>query len=189
MARPRKKNVKRSPGGQSLGEIGYHPEALANRERALTAAGAPLTITKRELTPRGWQTVTKPTATDQLAGYTLGVLSLRAADGITQEQREAGDRWAGIVRAHAAVMGYRLSVESPNFIAVPKSESVEAGSEWALRVRERYRECYDALTGVARVHGYAVIRDTYGVCVENWPIGAFSLGKLRLGLDALIKTG
>ena len=58
-------------------------------------------------------------------------------------------------------------------------------------VRRQWSDCYNALMSAARDHGLRVSIVTYGVCVENWPVGALSgqdLGMLRIGLYALGKV-
>ena len=41
-------------------------------------------------------------------------------------------------------------------------------------VRRQWSDCYNALMSAARDHGLRVSIVTYGVCVENWPVGALS---------------
>jgi hypothetical protein len=58
-------------------------------------------------------------------------------------------------------------------------------------VRRKWSDCYNALMVAARDHGLRVAIVTYGVCVENWPVGALShedLGHLRVGLNAIGKV-
>jgi hypothetical protein len=195
MARPRKTNVKRDTTGRSRGESGIHPETLAVRERHLRAAGVPLTFEKRELTRNGWQGVLKRTAEDRLAGFTLGVLRLRPKDdpgSISEAQFDAGDEFCQIVHRHAAIMGYKLTVPSPNFMMMSGGRAVtEPDEETIARVRGKFRLCFDALMEETRVHGKRVWQVTYGVCVENWPPASLSMadyGYLRTGLNALGKS-
>lgn len=191
MARPRKTNVKRDASGKSRGEDGIHPETLAARERQLRALGIPLTFKKMAM----GREVEKRTATDRLSGFTLGVLRLLPKDdpgSISQAQYDAGDKFCKIIHQHAAVMGYKLSVPSPNFMMIAGGGAhYEDSEETILRVRRRFQDCFDALMEQTRVHGKRVWQVTYGVCVENWAPGNLTTadyGYLRTGLNALGKV-
>lgn len=132
---------------------------------------------------------------DQLAGTTLGRLYLRYRQdkgdpgAVSEDQYMAGDKWAGIVRRHAGIMGYKLSTASPSFMMVAGGGSgSEPDDELIQRVRKDYRKAFDALMGEAREHGQNIWKVTYGVCVEDWPVGALQspdYGELRIGLNAL----
>lgn len=192
MARPRKTNVRRDKNGKSRGEEGIHPETLAVRERQLAALGVPLTYKKKEFVGGRWQEVERPTAQNQLAGFTLGILRLRQASdpgSISDAQFNAGNAFCKIVHDHAAVMGYKLTIASPSFIMVGKTGSVaDPDEERVLRVREKFKNCFDVLMEQTRAHGKRVWQVTYGVCVEQWPAANLTpadYGYLRIGLNAL----
>lgn len=174
--RPRKPNLLRNRAGKSLGERLEEIQSVARSYRA------------RE--------VGEADALNALAGFTLGRLLLRhnAGDhafGISREQHDTGERWASLVRRHAALMGYSLgSPKSVSFVMVGGGRSVapDVDDEVVLAVRRQWSDAYNALTSVARHHGYRVIQVTYGVCVENWPMESLKApdyGLLRLGLNGI----
>lgn len=183
--RKRKTNVLRDAKGKSRGEPEIvHPESIAVRERELSNAGLSL---------RGQD------ALNQLAGFTLGCLLLRArADrrdpgSISQEQYDAGDSWQNLCHRHASIMGYKSTVKSPSFIMVAGGQSVaaEPDEDEISRVREKWTKAYNALMLACRDHGIRVRDVTYGVCVENWPVSRLrnrDYGLLRIGLNALAKV-
>src|SRR3989442_641811 len=110
--RNRKPNVIRDARGKSRGEPAMvHPETVADRLRELRHDGVPA----RD----------RNAALDALAGFTLGRLLLRnRADpgdpgSVNEQQYNAGQEWAKLVRRHAAIMGYALgSPKSPSFVLV-----------------------------------------------------------------------
>jgi hypothetical protein len=182
--RKRKINVVRDSGGKSRGERPQDiiAEALAYRKRDLLRDGI------------------KPEhALDALAGFTLGRLLLRhRADpsnpgSIDQEQYNAGEAWARLVRRHATLMGYSLTTpKSPSFFMAAGGLSCEAEPDQAeiLGVRRRFSDCYSALMEACRMHGLAVRDVTYAVCLDNRPMESLTrddYGHLRIGLNALKK--
>jgi hypothetical protein len=188
--RRRKSNVFRDRAGKSRGEPAtIAPEVLAVRTRDL-----------------GWDGIGPEHAKDALAGSTLGRLLLRCrADrsdpgSITQLQYEAGDDWSRIVRAHAKIMGYRISRPSPSFVMVGTGLSCASDPEKAevLRIRRSYSECYRALIDAGTVFknqrkatGLEVAMICWDVCLNNRPIATLSAadyGNLRAGLNALAKV-
>lgn len=185
--RKRKPNVRRDARGKSRGlPDAIDPETLAVRARELRAAG---------FEPR----FAGKYASDALAGFTLGVLHLRwqankdDPGGISPEQFNAAQAWTRLVHRHAAIMGYSLNIRTPSFIMVGGGMTclAEPEEKEIVAVRRTWSDCYNALMAAARDHGLRVSIVTYGVCVENWPIGALSyedLGLLRIGLNALGKV-
>ena len=180
--RKRKVNVVRDGRGKSRGEGPQDiiAEALAYRKRDLLRDGV------------------KPEhALDALAGFTLGRLLLRhRADpsdpgSIDQDQYNAGEAWARLVRRHAAIMGYTLSPpKSPSFVMVASGLSCEAepSQSEVFAVRRRFSDCYSALMEACRMHGLAVRDITYAVCLDNRPVESLTredYGNLRVGLNAL----
>lgn len=183
--RRRKISVMRDRNGKSRGERPQDiiAEALAYRRRDLLRDG-----------------VRPEHALDALAGFTLGRLLLRnRADpsdpgSINEEQYNAGEAWAKLVRRHAAIMGYTLSSpKSPSFVMVGGGLSceAEAGEDEIVGVRRRFSDCYNALMEACRIHGLATRDVTYAVCLDNRPLGSLShddYGHLRIGLNALAKV-
>jgi hypothetical protein len=116
----------------------------------------------------------------------------RRPGGISPEQFNAGQAWTRLVHRHAAIMGYSLNIRTPSFIMVGGGATCLAEPEQKeiVAVRRQWFDCYNTLMGAARDHGLRVSIVTYGVCVENWPVGALSredFGMLRIGLNALGK--
>lgn len=134
-------------------------------------------------------------ALDARSGYSLGRLLLRYKSNkgdpgaISPEQFSAGARWCRIVHRHAAIMGYKLTTPSMNLImAGGLFSGGEPREDEIAECRDDYRQAFDAIMGATRDHGKDVWRITYGICVENWPIGCLSesnYGALRIGLNAL----
>lgn len=194
--RKRKTNVRRDKSGKSRGEaLAVHPETLAIRNRQLESMGIPLTEFRLE----GNRLVEKTTASNRLSGFTLGLLYLRGKNspgdpgGISKEQYEAGEAWSRIVHRHAAIMGYKLRIHTPNFTMVSGGVSlgIDPTDEEIGKAKDRYRRCYDALAGAARDHGHRVQTITYAVCVDNLPVHQLTpacYGYLRVGLNALGKA-
>ena len=191
MARPRKLGVKRDEKGKWRG-YAIHPETIAVRERQLAHDGI---ILKFEAFESG-RRVEKRTADDRLSGFTLGRLYLRHRQdktdpsGISEEQMNAGEAWASLVRRHAAIMGYSVSLKTPSLLMISGSSapSADPDEETILYVRRRWSDCYNLLMEVCRDHGLTVRDVVYGVCVENWPISALGekdFGNLRMGLNAI----
>lgn len=191
MGRPRKTGVLRSKTGKSLGE----PHAISKEVMA---------VRRRETILNG---LDPEHAGDQLAGFTLGILLLRGRQdrgnpgGITQQQYDAGDRWSGIVRRHANIMGYDLkqgqSVKSPSFSMVGggRDTGPDANDEQIAAVRDQFRFTYDAIMGLRDAYGspaaIQVRNILYGVCIENKPaieLSEVDYGNLRLGLNTLARA-
>jgi hypothetical protein len=184
--RKRKPNVIRDAGGKSRGEPdGVHPETIAVRLRELRRDGVPVRDCQGAL--------------DALAGFTLGRLLLRnRADpgdpgSVNEQQYDAGQEWAKLVRRHAAIMGYGLGPpQSPSFVMAGSGPScaAEPGAAEIMAVRRQWSDCYRALMDVCRTHGLAVRDIVYAVCVENRNINSLSprdFGNLRIGLNALVR--
>jgi hypothetical protein len=185
--RKRKPNVRRDARGKSRGEPEMiAAESLAVRARELRAAGFTASFAGKH-------------ASDALAGFTLGVLHLRwqacrdDPGGISPEQFNSAQAWTRLVHRHAAIMGYSLTIRTPSFIMVGGGMTciAEPDEREIVGVRRKWSDCYNALMVAARDHGLRVAIVTYGVCVENWPVGALShedLGHLRVGLNAIGKV-
>lgn len=195
VGRPRKTGVARDAAtGRSRGDFGIHPETLAIRDRELKAAGVPLTFIKRERTAQGWADVEKPTARNDLAGFTLGILRLRpSADpgSISERQYQAGNSFCEIVHEHAAIMGYKITIASPGFMGSGGKSLWEPSPARIAKARDNFRKCFDSLMEGTRLHGKRVWQVTYGVCVENWHHGHLTpadYGHLRTGLNCLWKA-
>lgn len=136
-------------------------------------------------------------AGNELAGFTLGKLLLnhrrspQDPAGITEDQYNAGEAWARLYHKFNRVVG----APNPNppsasliFVDGGNGEPPEIPEDEALRIKQVWRDCYDVLVATMRDHGMAVIRVTYGVCVENWPLSRLSeedYGSLKIGLNAL----
>jgi hypothetical protein len=183
MGRPQKPNVIRDRNGKSRGEaLRVDPAVLAVRARHLIADG-----------------ISGDHASDALAGYTLGRLLLRFRtdntdpSGISQAQFDAGDTWCKIVHRHAAIMGYKLRLQSPGFSLVPGGQDCgpPPTEDDIIRIRRQFSDCYNFMASAAKDHGRRVIDVTYGVCVENWPMNALyerDYGDLKIGLNTLGKA-
>lgn len=136
-------------------------------------------------------------AGDALAGYTLGRLllnHLRSPEdpaGITREQHWAGEEFYKINRRHSRIVTAVMnSPRSPllGMVSWGISCEEEPTPREIAEARDNWRLCHDALIEASRIHGMAVIRVTYGVCVENWPLSRLSeedYGSLKIGLNAL----
>jgi hypothetical protein len=185
--RKRKVTVIRDSRGKSRGEpTGIHPETIAVRLREL----------RRERVPVN----DKQGALDALAGFTLGRLLLRnRADpgdpgSVNEQQYNAGQEWAKLVRRHAVIMGYALgTAKSPSFVTVGSGHSCAEEPDEAdiISVRRQWSDCYRALMDVCRTHGLAVRDIVYAVCIDNRNINSLSatdFGNLRIGLNALAKV-
>ncbi len=101
---------------------------------------------------------------------------------ISAELFDTAEAWSGMVRRHAAIMGYSLpgGVTREN----ARDESIPS-------IRRQWSDCYNALMNAARDHGLRVLIVTYGTCIENWPVGALHQDDhehLRVGLTALSKV-
>lgn len=194
MGRPRKKNVVRDSKGRSRGEVEQiHPEVIAVRERLLEQDGIILQFRRHE----GAREIINKTATDRLAGSSLGRLYLRYQQGeriyaITKEQYEAGEEWAGLVRRHSALV-YDRAID-------PKSGSMELGggrscsepdADNIIYIRRKWSDCHYYLMSAAEDHGRRVYEATYGICVREWPLNWLyfdDIGKLKIGLNAVGKA-
>lgn len=173
MGRKRKPNVIRDSNGKSRGErpADIRSVALAQRIRDVGPAQAD----------------------NALAGFTLGKMLLRGE--IAQSWHDAGERWAALVRRHAALMGYSLVWTSPSFVLVGTGLSCLPEPDEAViaATRRDYSDCYRALMDAGRAHraGAAVALICYAVCVDNRAIESLSerdTVHLRIGLRALAKV-
>jgi hypothetical protein len=191
----RKANVLRDRSGKSRGE---RPEeimavALAPRIRRVGLENA---VVRDERTGA-------IVSANALSGYTLGILLQRHRackgdpSGIDEDQCWAGNRFAGICKEHAIVMGYeqrplrsaRLQRESPT-TGFGELDSPREVSHVAS-MRDQFRVCYDALMRACAAHGLAVRDITYAVCIDDLPVErmrADDFGNLRLGLNALARA-
>ena len=183
--RPKKKNVNRERNGRAQrGE--YHPETIARRERELEAAGI-IAFPERKVEGR----TIKATATDALAGSTIGKLLLRwrqdksRPDCISQDQYDAADQWLKLCHRHAAIMGYKINIGAASLeIGGGISTAAEPDEEYIARTRRRWRACHEALGK----EGGRVWAVTSGVVLEEWPIERMTqseVGQLRIGLNAV----
>ncbi len=185
--RKRKPNVIRDARGKSRGEPEMvHPETVRVR--------------MRELRRDGVFPSSRAEALDALSGFTLGRLLLRhRADpsdpgSINDQQYDAGQQWAKIVRRHAAVMGYALgSPQSPSFLMVGSGLSCaeEPTEEEIMRVRRQWWDGYRGVMEVCKTHGLGVRDITYAACIENRSLETLTpadYGNLRIGLNALAKV-
>lgn len=194
-----KENVNRTKTGKSQGKSRgeieeIHPESLAVRDRMLASLGLPLTRTKIE----NGREVTQRTAAHALSGYSLGQLYLRHQTNnqdpgsINRDQFEAGESWCRIVHRHAAIMGYRLSTTPTSIVMLGGGATAkEPDEEQIAKIRGQFRDCYNALQSVSRVHGWRLSEVCYGIAVENWPLQRLTeddYGALRIGLNSLGKV-
>jgi hypothetical protein len=186
-----KPNALRDKSGVVRGE-GYHPETIARRERELEALKIPLTY----LQSVGSRVEERPTALTNLAGFTLGLLYLRWQKdpkdrfGVSEEEYNAGEKWSKLVRLHSRIMNYELkrNVNSQQWISVGRgiSTAAEPDEEEILKVRARFKSCYDALVK----GGWQTADLVYSVCIDNIPISQLTerhVRILRIGLGALAK--
>ena len=190
MARPRKTNVHRDASGKSRGEYeGIHPETIAVRERELRKDGIILQFKRFD----GVREITKSTATDAKAGFTLGKLLLFHEQGdrergISRQQYEAGDYWSGLCRRHASIMGYSLGMKSFALGTIGGLSTQEPLEETVIYVRRQWSDCYNGLCGLMSDYGDRPLKLAFGVCVEDWPVGALNAsdyGFLRIALNTI----
>jgi len=190
MGRPRKPNVHRDANGKSRGEIGgIHPETIAVRERELKKDG----IILHQLRYNGVSDVPTSTATDAKAGFTLGRLLLfyQQGDrlrGIDRKQYEAGDYFGSLCRRHSAIMGYSLGLKSPMLGQVNGLSTTEPLEETILLVRRQWSNAYNGLRGLILDYSDRPLKLSFGVCVENWPVGVLTAndyGLLRIALNTI----
>ncbi len=197
--RPRLKGARRIKSGKYQGQSKgmpeqIHPETIAVRNRELERDGLVVAFAKNE----GGRAVIKRTADDRLSGFTLGRLLLRYRQdksnpsSISDVQFEAGEAWHRIVRQHAMIHGYQLSVRSPSFVMVGgRGEGSLPDGETIARVKKQFQGCYDAIMESCKDHGLQLRNILYGVVVENWPASCLShedYGLLREGLNALARV-
>jgi hypothetical protein len=189
MGRPRKNDVKRDASGKSRGYDGIHPETIAVRERELKKDG----IILHQMRYNGVSDVATSTATDAKAGFTLGRLLLfheqgDVQRGINRKQFEAGDYWAGLCRRHAAIMGYSLGVKSPTLGQIGGLSTTEPLEETVIYVRQQWSNAYNRLRDLIPDYSDRPLKLSFGVCVENWPIGVLTAndyGLLRIALNTI----
>src|SRR5262249_25442897 len=111
-----------------------------------------------------------------------------------EQQYNAGQEWAKLVRCHAVIMGYALGTpKSPSFVQVGAGHSCTEEPDEAdiISVRRQWSDCYRVLMDVCRTHGLAVRDIVYAVCIDNRNINSLSatdFGNLRIGLNSLAKV-
>lgn len=186
-----KPNAIRDSKGISRGE-GYHPETIARRERELEEAGIRLTYLKAV----GSRVEERPTALTNLAGFTLGQMYLkwqqnpRDLYGVSEDEYNAGERWSKLVRYHSRIMDYELkrNIASPQWVSVGRGLSTrgEPDEDEIMKVRERFKACYDALVK----SGWQTADMVYSVCIDNIPLVSLTERHVRIlrgGLAALAR--
>jgi len=193
MSRPRKANVRRDRNGKWRG-FAIHPESIAARERELEHDGIILSFFKRDEYGRK---ILRRTAEDGLAGSTLGRLWLRHrqgdhACGISQDQFDAGQSWAVLVRRHGLLMTEQKPIHAATLEIGGGRSLTEPLEETVLYIRRKWCDCYDSLMQVCDTYGLGIRDITYGICVENWPMerlyNDYGFGKLRVGLNSLVRA-
>jgi len=182
MSRPRNPHALRDASGKSRGEPPYLVRAVALAQRLRAVAPAHVD--------------------NPLAGHALGRLRLRHQPhgpqdprSISQEQFEAGERYAVIATHHATIMGYATG--SPRSAPLEVAASGPACREEpeeavVLRVRRRFADCYRALMDAGRGigQGAKVALVTYDICLDRRAmesLTAAELGNLKVGLNALAR--
>src|SRR5262249_7971472 len=134
--------------------------------------------------------------------HALGRLRLRHQShgpqdpcSISQEQLEAGERYAMIATRHAAIMGYASG--SPRAAPLERLApgagcAQEPDEEIVLKLRRQFSDCYRALMEAGRDigQGVKVALITYDVCLDRRApegLGAIEIGNLKVGLNALAR--
>jgi hypothetical protein len=184
MARPRKQNVKRDRNGISRE---YLVRQRTDYEK--TIARRAIDIIRDGLMAEN--------AVDSMSGFTLGRLRLRGRSdpsdpsGINEKQYWAGMEWTNLVYRHAALMGYKLNIQSPSVQMVSNGLSClkEPEKDEILEVRRQWSDCYNSLMDKVKIYNAPRLSNVvYGVCIENWPVQQLTppdYGLLRIGLNAL----
>jgi hypothetical protein len=182
MSRRRKPDALRDASGRSRGEPPHLVRAVALAQRL------------REVGPEH--------ADNPLAGHALGRLRLRHQTSgpqdpcsISQEQFEAGERYAKIASRHAVIMGYANGSPKSAPLEVAASGLAcreEPEQEAILRVRRLFADCYRALMEAGRAigQGVKVGTVTYDICLDRRPMESLTaqeLGNLKVGLNALAR--
>jgi hypothetical protein len=200
--RKRKANVIRDSAGRSRGETedSIRSVALAYRARELAEAGLGHYFANKVHRRRG-ERGSGHSLADPLNGSTLGLLRQRNKasrgdpSGINQAQFDAGEKWAGLCRRHAQIMGYPIGTtrSTPLELIGGRSCVPDADDDVALDIRRRWSDCYRALmdAGVSLRRGVHVALICWEVCVNNRNIrhmGAQDFGDLRAGLNALARV-
>jgi hypothetical protein len=196
--RKRKIGVKRdATTGRSRGEgkDAARQVALAYRAKEIAAAGLGDYVAKETIDGRVGINV----VADPLNGFTLGLLRQRMKasrddpTGISQQQFDAGEKWARICQRHAMIMGYSLgTARSPSLMTQAGGQSCikEPDDETVFEIRRQWSDCYRTLmdTGIALRRGVKVALICWDVCVNNRNLkhmSAEDFGNLRAGLNAL----
>ena len=167
MGRPKAKNVIRDKSGKVRGEPEAAVKSVAWAYRA--------------------KDVPAKYVNDPLAGFTLGRLKL--AKLIDQDEFNAGEDFAKLIRRHAYVHGYQIDrLVSPGFEMV--SYGVACGddlSEEAIaNTKSAFKAAYSTLVSL----GIRIATTTYDICLERIPAGSITevdLTDLGKGLRALSK--
>jgi hypothetical protein len=182
MSRPRNPNAIRDAAGRARGEPPHLVRAVALAQR------------RREVAPEH--------ADNPLAGHALGRLRLRHQPhgpqdpcSISQEQYEAGERYAKIASRHARIMGYASgSPQSARLEVAPGGVDCaeEPDAETIVRVRRGFADCYRVLMDAGRTigQGTQVALVTYDVCLDRRRmegLTAVDVGNLKVGLNALAR--
>lgn len=138
-------------------------------------------------------------ADNPLAGFALGRLRLRCQPhgpqdpgSISQEQFDAGERYAAIARWHASIMGYSNGTARSAQLEIGGGTSCapEPDEEVILQVRRTFSDCYRALMDAGRAigRGVEVALITYDICLDRRraeSLGEEDMGNLKVGLNAL----
>jgi hypothetical protein len=182
MSRRRKPDVLRDASGKCRGELPQLVRAVALAQRL------------REVGPEH--------ADNPLAGHVLGRLRLRHQShgpqdpcSISQDQYEAGERYAVIAGRHAVIMGYASGSPQSARLEVAASGLAcreEPEEEVILRVRRQFSDCYRVLMDAGRDigQGVKVALVTYDICVDRRgmeSLTAQDIGNLKVGLNALAR--
>lgn len=182
MSRPRKPGAVRDAAGRARGEPPHLVRAVALAQRL------------REVGP---EHVDNP-----LAGHALGRLRLRHQPhgpqdpcSISQEQYEAGERYARIAHQHARIMGYasgspqsaRLNVGLHGIVCAEEPDAATIAG-----VRRAFADCYRVLMDAGRAigQGTQVALVTYNVCLDRRRMEGLTvteIGNLKVGLNALAR--
>lgn len=174
--RPRKTNVIRDRNGKSRGEI-VDLSVVLNQPHRRDAKG--------------------DARKSELLGYPLG--RLRLSDDLSEDQLQAGNEWALMVRAYAGMMG--VPVGSPrsgsllsdsakaaySFSGDEARVDAEEQEKRASALRSRYEAAFNRLSELGRSlgRGNQIMIAVRRVCIEERYPTKFELGDLRLGLNSL----
>ena len=182
MSRRRNPNAIRDAAGRARGDPPHVVRAVALAQRL------------REVAPEH--------ADNPLAGHALGRLRLRHQPhgpqdpcSISQEQYEAGERYARIALHHARIMGYVSgSPQSARLDGTLGGAALteEPDAETIARVRRAFADCYRVLMDAGRAigQGTQVALATYDICLDRRRMEALTpieIGNLKVGLNALAR--